>query len=112
LVEVAVNPHRFFSRHGDDIHIDLPVTLTEAALGARIKVPTTTGSVLLTVPKGSNTGAVLRLKGKGALRRGGHGDELVKLKVMLPAEPNPELEAFLSSWAPGTSYDPRRDMQP
>lgn len=112
LVEVAVNPHRFFSRHGDDIHIDLPVTLTEAALGARIKVPTTTGSVLLTVPKGSNTGAVLRLKGKGVPRRGGHGDELVKLKVMLPAEPNPELEAFLSSWAPGTSYDPRRDMQP
>jgi DnaJ-class molecular chaperone len=112
LVEISINPHHFFARHGDDIHIDLPVTLAEAVLGGRIRVPTPTGPVMLTVPKGSNTGAVLRLKGKGAPRRGGHGDELVKLKIMLPPEPNPELEAFLSSWAPRTSYDPRRDMQP
>ena len=112
LVEISVNPHRFFARHGDDIHIDLPVTLAEAALGARIEAPTPTGSVILTVPKGSNTGTVLRLKGKGVPRRGGHGDELVKLKIMLPSEPNAELETFLSNWAPGTSYDPRRDMQP
>jgi len=112
LVEISVNPHRFFARHGDDIHIDLPVTLAEAVLGARIEAPTPTGSVILTVPKGSNTGTVLRLKGKGVPRRGGHGDELVKLKVMLPSEPNPELETFLTNWAPGTSYDPRRDMQP
>lgn len=112
LVEISIHPHRFFSRHGDDIHVDLPVTLAEAALGGRIRVPTPTGPVMLTVPKGSNTGTVLRLKGKGVPRRGGHGDELVKLKVMLPPEPNPELEAFLSSWTPGTSYDPRRDMQP
>jgi DnaJ-class molecular chaperone len=78
-------------------------------------VPTPTGSVIVTVPKGSNTDAVLRLKGKGVRRRGGHGghgDELVKLKVMLPPGPNPELEAFLANWVPGTSYDPRRDMQP
>jgi DnaJ-class molecular chaperone len=112
LVEISINPHRFFNRHGDDIHIDLPITLAEAVLGARVRVPTPTGPVMLRVPKGSNTGAVLRLKGKGVPRRGGHGDELVRLKVMLPAEPNPELEAFLSSWAPGSSYDPRRDMQP
>ena len=112
LVEVSINPHRFFARHGDDIHVDLPVTLAEAVLGARIEAPTPTGSVILTVPKGSNTGTVLRLKGKGVPRRGGRGDELVKLKVMLPSEPNPELETFLSNWAPGTSYDPRRDMQP
>ena len=112
LVEISINPHRFFTRLGDDIHVELPVTLAEAFLGSRIRVPTPTGPVMLTVPKGSNTGAVLRLKGKGVPRRGGHGDELVKLKVMLPSEPNPELEAFLSNWAPGTSYDPRRDMQP
>jgi DnaJ-class molecular chaperone len=112
LVEISINPHRFFARHGDDIHVEVPVTLAEAVLGARIRVPTPSGPVMLTVPKGSNTGAILRLKGKGAPRRGGHGDELVKIKVMLPTEPNPELEAFLSSWAPGTNYDPRRDMQP
>jgi DnaJ-class molecular chaperone len=112
LVEISVNPHRFFARQGDDIHIDLPVTLAEAVLGARVEAPTPTGSVILTVPKGSNTGTVLRLKGKGVPRRGGHGDELVKLKVMLPSEPNPELETFLSNWTPGASYHPRRDMQP
>jgi DnaJ-class molecular chaperone len=111
LVEIAVNPHRFFVRHGDDIHLELPVTVSEAVLGARVRAPTPTGPVTLTVPKGSNTGTILRLKGKGVPRRGCHGDELVKLKVMLPTEPNPELEAFLSSWTPGTSYDPRRDMQ-
>jgi DnaJ-class molecular chaperone len=111
LVEITVNPHRFFVRHGDDIHLELPVTVSEAVLGARVRAPTPTGPVTLTVPKGSNTGTILRLKGKGVPRRGGHGDELVKLKVMLPTEPNPELEAFLSSWTPGTSYDPRRDMQ-
>ena len=78
-----------------------------------MRVPTPAGPVIVTVPKGSNTGAILRLKGKGAARRGGgHGDELVKLKVMLPIEPNPELEAFLSTWSAGTNYDPRRDLQP
>jgi DnaJ-class molecular chaperone len=112
LVEISINPHPFFARRGDDIHVELPVTLAEAVLGARVRVPTPRGPVILTVPKGSNTGDVLRLKGKGVARRGGHGDELVKLKVMLPPEPAPELEAFLASWAPGTSYDPRRDMQP
>ncbi len=107
LVEISINPHRFFTRQGDDIHLDLPVTLAEAALGGKVKVPTPTGSVLLTVPKGSNTGSVLRLRGKGAPRPGGgHGDEFVRLKVMLPVEPEPELEAFLANWTPGPDYDP------
>lgn len=110
LVEISINPHRFFVRHEDDIHIELPITLSEAVLGARVKAPTPTGAVMLTIPKGSNTGALLRLKGKGVARRGGHGDELVKLKVMLPSESNAELEAFLSTWAPETSDDPRKDM--
>jgi DnaJ-class molecular chaperone len=112
LVEILIEPHRFFTRHGNDIHLDLPVTLAEAALGARIRVPTPSGPVMLTVPKGSNTGSILRLKGKGVPGRGGGGDQLVKLKVMLPDQPDPELEAFLSNWKPGERYDPRRDMQP
>ena len=110
LVEISIMPHRFFTRMGDDIHLELPITLTEAVLGARIKTPTPSGSVMLAIPKGSNTGAVLRLKGKGVARRGGHGDELVTLKVTLPQQTNPELEAFLSTWVPGASYDPRREM--
>jgi DnaJ-class molecular chaperone len=109
-VEISILPHRFFTRIGDDIHLELPITLAEAVLGARIKTPTPSGSVMLSIPKGSNTGAVLRLKGKGVARRGGQGDELVTLKVTLPQQANPELEAFLSTWAPGPSYDPRREM--
>lgn len=110
LVEISINPHRFFTRQGDDIHLELPITLTEAVLGGQVKAPTPTGSVLVTVPKGSNTGAVLRLKGKGVARPGGRGDELVTLKVMAPTSPNAELEAFLANWKPGPEYDPRRDL--
>ena len=112
LVEISIKPHRFFTRVGNDIHVELPVTLAEAYLGSSVRVPTPTGPVMLTVPKGSNTGAVLRLKGKGVQRRGGHGDEIVKLKVMLPSDRNPELETFLANWAHAKSYDPRKDMQP
>ncbi len=112
LVEISIAPHRFFTRIGDDIHLELPITLAEAVLGARLKAPTPSGPVMLSVPKGSNNGAVLRLKGRGVARRGGHGDELVILMVMLPAVANPELEAFLSTWAPGPGYDPRKEMQP
>lgn len=112
LVEISIAPHRFFTRVGDDIHLELPVTLAEAFLGSHVKVPTPTGPVMLKVPNGSNTGSILRLKGKGVPRQGGHGDELVKLKVMLPSGPDPELETFLSSWKPGKNYEPRKDMQP
>jgi len=112
LVEISIALHRFFTRVGDDIHLELPVTLAEAFLGSHVKVPTPTGPVMLKVPNGSNTGSILRLKGKGVPRQGGHGDELVKLKVMLPSGPDPELETFLSSWKPGKNYEPRKDMQP
>jgi DnaJ-class molecular chaperone len=67
----------------------------------------------MTVPKHANTGTVLRLRGKGVARLGGgHGDEFVKLKLMLPDQPDPALESFLSNWEAGKTYDPRRDMQP
>ena len=111
LVDVSVKPHRFFSRIGDNIHLELPITLSEAVLGARIQVPTPSGSVMLTIPKGSNTGATMRLKGKGVQHRGGHGDEFIILKVMLPTSPNTALENFVSNWVPGSNYDPRKGMQ-
>ena len=112
LVEITIKPHRFFTRHGDDIHVELPISLAEAVLGGPVKVPTPTGAVTMTVPKNANTGTVLRLKGKGAHRHGGgHGDELVRLKVMLPDKPDPELESFVSGWVGGKAYDPRRDFQ-
>jgi DnaJ-class molecular chaperone len=112
LVEIAIKPHPLFLREGNDVYLDLPVTLSEAVLGARVTVPTPTGAVTMTVPKGSNTGTVLRLRGKGVPRRdGSHGDELVSLKVVLPEQPDPELEAFAAGWQGGKAYDPRRDMK-
>ena len=110
LIEVEVLPDRRFTRDGDDISIELPVSLTEAVLGGKIRVPTPTGDVQLAVPKGSNTGTTLRLRGKGAPRRGGgQGDQFVKLKVVLPKSPDPELEAFVSNWEKGKEFNPRAD---
>jgi len=108
LIEVSVVPDARFMREGDDILLDLPISLAEAVLGGPVRVPTPSGEVSMSVPKGSNTGTVLRLKGKGAPRRGGgHGDELVKLKVVLPKPSDPELEAFVSSWSKAKAFNPR-----
>jgi DnaJ-class molecular chaperone len=110
LIEVEVLPDRRFAREGDDISLELPISLSEAVSGGRIRVPTPSGEVTMTVPKGSNTGTVMRLKGKGAPRRGGgHGDEFVKLKVVLPKGPDPELEAFVSKWDKGRAFNPREE---
>ena len=111
LVEISIAPHKFFTRVGDDIFLELPVTIKEASLGAAVKVPTPTGSVMLNIPKNSNTGATLRLKGKGVARKGVAGDAFIKLKVMMPAKPDIALEEFLSNWQPDPTYDPRREMQ-
>lgn len=110
LIEIEVRPDPRFVRDGDDIHVEMPISLTEAVLGGRIRVPTPTGAVTMTVPKGSNTGTRLRLRGKGAPRRGGgQGDEFVTLKVVLPRTPDPDLEAFVSGWEAGKSHDPREE---
>lgn len=108
LIEVEVLPDPRFRRNGDDITIELPISLSEAVLGGKIRVPTPTGDVTMTVPKGANTGTTLRLRGKGAPQRGGgSGDELVKLKIVLPKTPDHELEAFVSNWTRGKDFNPR-----
>lgn len=108
LVEVEVGEHHRFTRRGDDIHLDLPVSLPEAVLGGRAEVPTPAGSVMVTVPKGSNTGTVLRLRGRGVPRPDGtRGDAYATLRIMLPDRPDPELEAFAERWTAGKAYDPR-----
>jgi DnaJ-class molecular chaperone len=112
LVEIEVRPHRIFTRKGDDIHVELPITLGEAVRGGKVKVPTPSGPVTMTVPKWSNTGTVLRLKGKGVARAGGSkGDELVILKVMLPEKPDPELEKFIAHWGSGKTTDKSGDQR-
>ncbi len=112
-VEIRIQPHAFFEARDNDIHVELPVTLTEAVLGGKVKVPTIGGPVMLNVPAGSNTGASLRLKGRGLLdRKSGHrGDQYVKLKVVLPEKPDDKLKAFLESWEGGRAYDPRKAME-
>jgi DnaJ-class molecular chaperone len=110
LIEISVLPHPFFTRKGDDIYLDLPISLKEAVLGARIRVPTPAGPVTAAVPKWSNTGRVLRLRGRGVPRAdGSKGDEYVKLMLMLPEKPDPKLEAFVAEWQP-VEYSPRQAM--
>jgi DnaJ-class molecular chaperone len=112
LVEIEVRPHPLFTRKGDDIYVDLPISLSEAVLGGKVQVPTPSGSVTMTIPKGANTGRVLRLKGKGVPRPDGtRGDEYVTLKVMLPEKPDPELERFVAQWSAGKSQTPRQRME-
>lgn len=112
-VEIRVEPHAFFQTRDNDIHVELPVTLTEATLGGKVRVPTVGGPVMLNVPAGSNTGTSLRLKGRGLLDRksGQRGDQYVKLKVVLPEEPDGKLKEFLESWEAGKAYDPRKEME-
>jgi len=101
IVTIAIASHPFYSRDGKDIRLDLPVTLKEAVLGAKVKVPTPDGAVMLTVPKGSSSGKVLRIKGRGFSDKSGkRGDQLVRLEVELP-ESDPELEAFAERWNGG-----------
>ena len=109
-VEVHINPHAFFVRKDNDVHIELPVTLQEAIQGAALHVPTVHGKVSMKIPPGSNTGSSLRLKGKGILNRKTKtkGDQYVKLKVVLPDKIDDDLKAFMESWAETHDYDPRR----
>jgi DnaJ-class molecular chaperone len=111
LIEMKVAPHPFFSREGDDVLVTLPITLPEAVLGGKVTVATVDGRVAMTVPPNSSSGAVLRLKGKGIPNGKGRGDQLVTLKVMLPESPDPELEAFVRSWAVKHPYDVRGHLE-
>lgn len=98
IVTIDIQPHRFFARAGDDIRLDLPVSLPEAVLGADVRVPTPDGAVMLKVPKGSTSGKVLRLKGRGFHKKsGGRGDLLVTLMVDLPVDDDALVE-FVRGW--------------
>jgi DnaJ-class molecular chaperone len=112
-VELHIQPHPFFRRKDDNIHVEVPVTLREAMLGGRIQVPTIGQSVTMTVPKGSNTGTTLRLRERGIRNRktGQRGHQLITLKVVLPTAEEPELLGFLETWQPKNEQDPRREME-
>jgi DnaJ-class molecular chaperone len=112
LVRLRVRTHPYFTRTNDDLELAVPITLREAVLGAHIDVPTPTGPVRLSVPKGANSGMRLRLRGKGVLRPdGSRGDEFVTLTIVLPNASDPELEAFVRRWTAGTNHNPRLHFQ-
>ena len=101
IVTIEIAPHAFFVREGVNIRLSLPISLKEAVLGAKVKVPTSEGVVMLTVPKGSSSGKLLRLKGRGfTAKDGSRGDQLVQLAIDVPAA-DTELERFASEWAGG-----------
>ena len=108
LVEVSVMPHPHFTREGNDLLLDLPVSIKEATIGGAVKTPTATGAVMLNVPPGSNSGTQLRLKGKGIA---GRGDQLVRLRIVLPQRPDHQLNEFLKSWTPAPEDNPRKEFQ-
>ena len=109
LLTVSVSAHPWMTRDGNDIRMDLPVTLKEAVLGGKIPAPTLTGTVSLSVPPNSNTGTVLRLKGKGIAAKDAAGDLYVRLVISAPDRPDESLKAFLEGW--GNDYDPRAKMR-
>jgi DnaJ-class molecular chaperone len=111
MIHVSVAPHPYFTRDGRDLKIDLPVTLKEAVLGAKVPVQTLTGTVSLSVPPNSNTDTVLRLKGKGFPGQGSEpaGDLYARVVVTLPDEPDAELQKFAEGWK--TNYDPRAKLK-
>jgi DnaJ-class molecular chaperone len=107
FIDLHVEPHPFFVRRERDVVLDLPVSVQEAVLGAKITVPTLDGRVALTIPPGSNGGTVMRLKGKGIPAADGtRGDLLVTLRVMLP-EDDAEFRKLVEKWGPRHGYDPR-----
>ncbi|PZO81711.1 MAG: molecular chaperone DnaJ [Mesorhizobium amorphae] len=110
LIEISVAEDPRFTREGDDLTIEIPVSLSEAVLGGRISVPTPTGSVAMTLPKGADGTTKLRLKGQGMPKGGGlRGDEYVRLRIVLAKPLDPALEAFVSGWEAGRGFDPREE---
>jgi DnaJ-class molecular chaperone len=107
LIEISVAPHKLFRREGDDVVIDLPVTLQEAVLGASVEVPTIKGRVRLTIPPGSGTGTRLRLRGRGI----GGGNQVVVLQPVIPPGDDPVLAAALRNYQPARPFDPRANLE-
>jgi DnaJ-class molecular chaperone len=109
LIELAIKPHPIFKRENDTLVMDLPVSVPDAVLGGKVEAPTPDGPVTLSIPKGANSGAKLRLKGRGLSDgKGKRGDLFARLVVTLPEGPDPELEAFAATWRAQRPYAPKR----
>jgi len=108
LITINIAPHPFFKVEGSDLRLDLPITLYEAVLGGKVRVPTLGGAVELSIPKNTSSGRTFRLKGKGLPKAGGgEGDLFVTTRIMLPDGNDAELEALMEKWREGHPYNPR-----
>jgi len=110
LITVSIAPHPLFALDGADIRLDLPITLYEAVLGAKVRVPTLDRPVEITIPAWTSSGRTFRLKGKGFPAKTGRGDLLATIRIMLPDGSDSELEALMKKWQTDKSYDTRKDM--
>jgi DnaJ-class molecular chaperone len=111
LITVNVAPHPLFTPDGADLRLDLPVTLYEAVLGGKVRVPTLDGAVELALPAGTNSGRTFRLKGKGLKSKSGSGDLLATVRIVLPEGDDPELQDLMRKWRTGKPYEPRKDLE-
>jgi DnaJ-class molecular chaperone len=110
LITVDIAPHPFFKVDGSDLRLDLPITLYEAVLGGKVRVPTLGSAVELSIPKNTSSGRTFRLRGKGLPKTGGSGDLLVTTRIILPDGNNAELEALMQKWRETHPYNPRSDL--
>jgi len=110
LITVSIAPHPLFTLEGADVRLDLPITLYEATLGAKVRVPTLERPVEITIPPDTSSGRTFRLKGKGFPAKAGHGDLLATVRIVLPEGSDPELEALMKKWRTEKPYDPRKGM--
>jgi DnaJ-class molecular chaperone len=110
LITVSIAPHAFFKVDGSDLRLDLPITLYEAVLGAKVRVPTLGSAVEFPIPKNTSSGRTFRLKGKGLPKAGGTGDLFVTTRIILPDGNDAELEALMQKWRDGHPYNPRSDF--
>jgi len=110
LIEIKVRPHKQFVRDQDDIRLELPISIDDAVLGGKIDVPTVSGPVNLTIPKGTSSGQTFRLRGKGVKNSttGAKGDQFISVKIVLPDEIDDGLAYYLTEWRQGHGYNPRR----
>ena len=110
LITVNVAPHPLFTPDGSDLRLDLPITLYEATLGGKVRVPTLDGPVELAIPAGTNSGRTFRLKGKGLKTKGGSGDLLATVRIVLPERTDEEFKELMKKWRESKPYDPRKDL--
>ena len=111
LITVNIAPHALFKVDGSDLRLDLPITLYEAVLGGKVRVPTLGSAVELSIPKNTSSGRTFRLKGKGLPKPGGAGDLFVTARIMLPDGNDTELETLMQKWRDAHPYNPRSDLE-